>query len=135
MPRAVEFLTLDEFLARPARGGYQRQELSEGELIVSPGAKVSHAAVAGRLRARLASLEQQGYVLANHFACILGSRSMPIPDLAAVRRDRWQTAAQNNEWLSGSPELVIEVASPSNRKLHRKAEAYLGYGTEQVWIV
>ena len=127
-------LTLEEFLARPDREDGQREELIHGELIVSPGAKVSHPAVVGRLRKSLASLEEHGYVLANDFARVLG-RSMPIPDLAAVQRDRWQSAADRDEWLAGSPELVIEVASPSNRKLHRKAEAYLRHGADRVWIV
>ena len=135
MSAAVELLSLQEFLARPDRQDNQREELIDGELIVSPGAKVSHAALVGRLRASLALLEQRGYVLANDFACVLGGRSMPIPDLAAVRKDRWQSAADNDEWLDGSPELVIGVASPSNRKLHRKAEGYLEHGAEQVWIV
>jgi Uma2 family endonuclease len=38
-------------------------------------------------------------------------------------------------WLISSPELVIEVSSPSNRKLQRKAAIYLEHGAEQVWIV
>ncbi|MDQ2947467.1 MAG: Uma2 family endonuclease [Acidobacteriota bacterium] len=134
MGSAIGLLTLEEFLARPDRDDGQREELIEGELVVSPGAKVSHAAIVGRLRASLALLEKQGYVLANDFACIIGT-SMPIPDLAAVSQDRWRNAAEHDAWLPGSPELVIEVASPSNRKLHRKAEAYLEHGAEQVWIV
>jgi hypothetical protein len=36
---------------------------------------------------------------------------------------------------TGSPEVVIEVASPGNRNLHRKAALYLQYGAEQVWII
>ena len=60
---------------------------------------------------------------------------MPIPDLAAVGRERWQTTVERDQWLIGSPELVIEVSSPSNRKLHRKADVYLENGAEQVWIV
>jgi Uma2 family endonuclease len=135
MSTTVPYLSLPEFLARPDPSDHEREELIEGELVVSPGAKVSHAAIVGRLRTSLALLEQKGYVLANDFACILGNRSMPIPDLAAVRQERWRAAAANDDWLNGSPELVIEVASPSNRKLDRKAEAYLEYGAEQVWIV
>jgi Uma2 family endonuclease len=134
MGTEVDLLTLEQFLIRPDRDDGELEELIEGQVIVSPGAKVSHAAIVRRLHASLEELEQQGYVAANNFACILG-RSMPIPDLAAVRRDRWQSAADRDEWLMGAPELVIEVSSPSNRKLHRKAEAYLEHGAEQVWIV
>jgi Uma2 family endonuclease len=52
-----------------------------------------------------------------------------------VRRDRWEIAIENDEYLAGSPELVIEVASPSNRRLYRKAASDLDHGAEQVWIV
>ena len=128
-------ITLDEFLARPEREDNQREELIEGEVILSPAAKVWHAAIVDRLREQLALLKQQGFVLPNDFACILGDTSMPAPDLSAVRLERWRQAEANDSWLEASPALVIEVASPSNRKLHRKAEIYLEYGAEQVWIV
>lgn len=60
---------------------------------------------------------------------------MPVPDLAAVKQERWQHAVANESWLHNSPELVIEVASPGNRILQRKAALYLEHGAEQVWIV
>ena len=60
---------------------------------------------------------------------------MPIPNLSAVQQHRWDQAVKAKSSLIGSPELVIEVASPSNRKLHRKAEGYLEHGAEQVWII
>ena len=59
---------------------------------------------------------------------------MPVPDLAAVQQERWDQAAETDAWLNGSPELVIEVASPSNRSQPRKAALYLEHGAEQVWI-
>jgi Uma2 family endonuclease len=136
MGTAVQTVTLDEFLTRPEREDGQREELIEGEVIVSPGAKVWHAAIVRRLRLGLSPLEQErGYVVASDFACILGEKSMPAPDLAAVQLDRWNMAEKSEGWLDGSPELVIEVASPSNRRLYRKPEGYLEYGAEQVWIV
>jgi hypothetical protein len=45
MDAALELFSLHEFLARPDRDDHQREELIDGELIVSPGAKVSHAAL------------------------------------------------------------------------------------------
>ena len=60
---------------------------------------------------------------------------MPIPDLAAVRRERWEQALGEDAWLEGAPELVIEVSSPSNRRLPHKAAVYLEHSAEQVWIV
>ncbi len=128
-------LTLDQFLARPERDDGQREELIEGELVVSPGAKVSHAEIVRRLHKILSPLEEQGFVVSNHFSCVLKPDSMPVPDLAAVANGRWNAAVTADTWLDGSPELVIEVSSPSNRKLFRKAAVYLEHGAEQVWIV
>ena len=135
MSTAVK-LSLDEFLARPEREDGQTEELIEGVLIVSPAAKVWHAEIVRRLRLSLFPLERdQHYVLANDFACILGDLSMPAPDLSAVHPSRWDKAVKNDGWLEGSPELVIEVASPSNHSLQRKAALYLEHGAEQIWIV
>ncbi len=78
-------ISLDEFLARLDREDGQREELIEGELIVSPAATVWQADIVRRLRLNLAVLEQQNYVIANDFGCILDELSMPTPDLAAVQ--------------------------------------------------
>jgi Uma2 family endonuclease len=132
------YLTLDEFMARPDREDDQREELLEGELVVSPGPKVRHADIVWRLRRSLALLEETGaFVIANDFSCVLRPRSMPIPGLGVVRREPWEQALRDDTWLEGAPALVIEVSSPSNRSrtLMRKAGIYLDHGAEQVWIV
>lgn len=128
-------LTLDQFLARPERDDGQREELIEGELVVSPGAKVSHAEIVRRLHKILRPIEEKGFVLSNDFSCLLKPDSMPVPDLAVIASERWNAAVTADTWLDGSPELVIEVSSPTNRKLFRKATIYLEHGAEQVWII
>ena len=55
--------------------------------------------------------------------------------MAAIRTERWEKAIHNDAYPEGSPELVIEVRSPSNRQLGRKASLYLEHGAEAVWIV
>jgi hypothetical protein len=67
-------LSLEEFMLRPDREDGEKEELVEGELIVSPAAKVWHAAIVGRLRAKLAPSEELGYIVGNDFACTLGGR-------------------------------------------------------------
>ncbi len=128
-------LSLAEFMLRPERDDGQKEELIEGELTVSSAAKVWHAAIVRRLRAKLAPLEELGYIVGNDFACTLGGRSMPAPDLAAVSLERWSYSEDNDGWLEGAPELAVEVASASNRKLQRKAVLYLEHGAEQVWLM
>ncbi|MBV9268201.1 MAG: Uma2 family endonuclease [Acidobacteriaceae bacterium] len=122
MSTAFNFsLSLKEFLRRPDREDGQREELIAGQLILSPSAKAWHADIVRRLHRKLAQLEENGYALVNDSSCILGEHSMPASDLAVVKEERWQEAVDNEGWLQGSPELVIEVASPGNRNLHRKS--------------
>jgi Uma2 family endonuclease len=57
-------------------------------------------------------------------------------DVACVSRARWD-ATRDDDNLSGSPELVIEVLSPSNTKeqMREKAALYLATGCEEFWLV
>lgn len=135
MSTAVLLMSLEEFLARPDREDGQWEELIEGELIVSPNVKATHSEIVRRLSRRLAALEEQGFVVLTDFACILPQHSMPNPDLGVVRRERWDAALTKETYLQGPPDLVIEVASPGNRKLERKAVLYQEHCAEQSWTV
>ena len=55
-------------------------------------------------------------------------------DVACVAQARDDST---EKWLMGSPELVIEVLSPSNTKaeIHEKAVLCLSTGTLQFWVV
>ncbi len=57
-------------------------------------------------------------------------------DVAFISRQRWDNTPDDDN-LSGSPELVIEVLSPSNtkREMCEKATLYLATGAEEFWIV
>jgi len=129
-------LTVDEYLSLPPREDGQKDELIEGEIVLSPSAKPLHAKVVARLFEMLKPLEAVGYARAMDFGCRLGKHSLPGPDLAATRAERWNAIGED-EYLGGSPELVIEVFSPSNRKalMAQKAALYLQHGAETVWVV
>ena len=111
-------------------------ELIQGEIILSPSAKPLHAKIVRRLLKLLEPLEKLGYELGTDFGCVLGANSLPGPDLAAVSSARWESL-HPDEYLNGSPELVVEVFSPGNRKglMARKAALYLEHGAEAVWVV
>jgi Uma2 family endonuclease len=60
-----------------------------------------------------------------------------VADVACVSAERDRNAVLTN-WLEGSPELVIEIKSPSNDRdqLHDKAMTTLaGQGAVEFWIV
>jgi Uma2 family endonuclease len=57
-------------------------------------------------------------------------------DVAFVSRQRWDSTP-DDDYLQGSPELVIEVLSPSNTKpeMAEKATLCLATGAQEFWIV
>ena len=129
-------LTVEEYLRLEPREDGLRDELIEGEIVLSPSAKPLHAKIVANLFDILKTLAGQGFARASDFGCRLGEHSLPGPDLAAIRSERWNNIAED-DYLVGSPELVIEIFSPSNRKalMAQKAALYLRYGAEAVWVI
>ena len=56
--------------------------------------------------------------------------------LACVSKQRWN-AAKTRDWLAGSPELAIEILSPSNtkREMQDRRETLFRGGCQQFWTV
>ena len=127
-------MTVDEFLKRPERCDGNYEELIEGEVYVSPNVKKRHNDVVRRLDRSLQALEQHGFIVHGEVACRVTEDSLPNTDVAVIRRERWD-AVDEDDFLRESPALVVEVHSPSNRQLQRKAALYLEHGAEQIWIV
>jgi Uma2 family endonuclease len=132
----VAVLSVEEYLQLPQREDDSSDELIDGEIVLSPSAKPLHAKIVRRLIKLLEPLEVRGYQLAADFGCILGEYSLPGPDLAAIGDERWNNL-EDDEYLHGSPELVVEAFSPANRKglMAQKAALYLQNGARAVWIV
>ena len=129
-------LSVQEYLQLEPRQDGLKDELIEGAVVLSPNAKPLHAKVVANLFDMLKALQAGGYARATDFGCILGEHSLPGPDLAVIRTERWRRVGED-DYLVGSPELVVEVFSPSNRKalMAQKAALYLQYGAEAVWVV
>ena len=131
-------LTLEEFERLPDDGN--KHELSEGELIIMPPAKFLHTLVAAAildiLRAYLRQhpiagvFAEAGYVL-SHDPEIIRQ-----PDISVLGNDRI-AVTQKDGWVEGSPELAVEIVSPSDsaQDLEIKVHQYLRFGARQVWIV
>lgn len=137
MSTAVLPISIQQFLDRPPRTDGLREELIQGEIVLSPNVKRGHSEIQRRISVLLRPLEQTGYVVLAEFACSFidqTSESLPNPDLGVVLAEEWN-AVDDDAWLERAPALMVEVASPSNRKLHVKAALYLEHGAEQVWSV
>ncbi len=102
---------------------------------MSPDPKADHAYIVEVIREALRPLLSRGYFITNNSSCVLPPRSMPSPDLLVLRRERMMEAVRRGDWIQGAPDLVVEIHSPSNRRLQTKADLYLRHGAEQVWTV
>ena len=128
-------MSLEEFQGRPRRTDGAREELIQGELVLSPDPKADHAYIVEVIREALRPLLAEGYFITNNSSCVLPPRSMPSPDLFVVRRERMMDAVRRRDWIHGAPDLVVEISSSSNRRLQTKADLYLRHGAGQVWTV
>ena len=129
-------LTVEEYEKIPDPPG-GRYELHHGELAFVTYPIRQHKDLQRRLRKILESMaEPLGFLVDTEYPY------RPIPenevwgaDVACVKLDRHLA---ESKWLIGSPELVIEVRSPSNTKaqLRDKAMTTLaGSGAAEFWIV
>lgn len=119
-----------------------RYDLIRGELIRMSPANGEHGGIAaeilGELRAHVRThrlgktfAAETGFVLARNPDVVLA------PDAAFVRSDRLPPRDEWSRFLEVAPDLVVEVASPSDRwtQINDKVMEYLRHGVALVWIV
>ena len=129
-------LTVEEYSKLPEVVGF-KDELIEGERVLSPMAKFSHGVVLDNLQSLLKEQFPQMEVVRDagwRFRSEDGLDSVPGPDLMVIRREDYNKAAESGEYFEGHPFFVVEVVSPSERKSRRlqKIGLYLEAGTEAV---
>jgi Uma2 family endonuclease len=128
-------LTYDDYVSFPDDG--RRHELLDGEHIVTPTPVSGHQRVSIRLATALHIFVQQhrlGEVLAAPFDVILSDHNVVEPDLLFVSNER---RAIVQDWVRGAPDLVVEILSPSTRRLDEvtKRHLYDRFGVREYWIV
>ncbi len=130
-------VSIEEYLSYEAPPGF-RDELIEGEIILSPEPKPLHATICKNLLMMLEGLLQgssfEAYLATN---MALEDDSMPSPDVFIIDQNRWAAAIQEDKYPNGSPQLAVEVYSPSNRPglIRKKIELYLKNGSAAVWVI
>ena len=133
VPRPI---TVDEYERIPDPPG-GRYELHHGEVAFVKFPVRQHKELQRRLRRMLeASPGAEYYIVDTEFPYSpLAENEVWGADVACVSGVRYDVI---EKWLEGSPELVIEVKSPSNTKaeMHDKAMTTLaGAGAVEFWVV
>jgi Uma2 family endonuclease len=127
--------TVEEYRQLPDREDVI-QELHFGMVVTLSRPKIGHTKLQFRFVDLLRPKVQHLGIVGTEIAFrALPEYELRGADVAFVSRERWEaTSADDN--LHGSPELVIEVLSPSNTKaeMHEKAVLCLSTGTQQFWV-
>src|SRR5437660_10749664 len=112
MPPATTLMTVADFerIPDPPGGHY---ELHHGEHILAPPPMKEHARIQRQVMLLLHKLCTAWYVTMEFAFRPLPEDEVWIADVGVVNLRRWQ-ATQDREWLSGTPELVVEVLSSAN---------------------
>ncbi len=116
----------------------RRYEVVGGELIVSPSPSQRHQVVSANLHFQLKRYLQStntGLALAAPFDVHLGEHDIVQPDLLVVLKEN--IARVKEFGVAGSPDLMIEIISPSSLRVDyiRKAATYATAGVPEYWIV
>lgn len=148
MPLVVKFrplypMTPDDFYEFCAINPDLVAELTaEGEIVfMSPSGGVTGARNAKIIIAlgQWANEDGRGVVFDSSTGFILANKAVRAPDTAWVHRSSLAklTPSQKERFLPVTPELVIEIASPSDRQseLQTKMEEYIANGVQLGWLI
>jgi len=131
-------LTYDDFLLFPEDDGL-RHELIDGEHYVTPCPNTRHQRLSGNLYWLIRSyLEQHriGQLFYAPFDIVFSRFDVVEPDLLYMSNERAATILTSKH-VEGTPELVIEIGSPSTRKRDEtiKRQLYQRSGVSDYWVV
>jgi Uma2 family endonuclease len=131
-------ITWQAFEQLPDGDGWHR-EVVEGELIVLPPPKSRHSLIATATAEALRPMKERGIAKVLLEAGYKLSDDPPTwiqPDVSVLRIERAR-ATSGDDCFVGSPELAVEVVSPSEtaRDLNRKIDALLAGGSLAVWVI
>jgi Uma2 family endonuclease len=118
-------LAADEFWELPEQEGY-RLALSRGRVVREPAPGMRHGQVAGSLYRRLSHhLKRQGRGLVfsdTPFALTADRRTVRVPDVAFLSRDRMPLEGVSDRSREGAPDLAVEMVSPLEPRLRHAEE-------------
>src|SRR5882724_3623477 len=117
--RPILYMTVEQYRHLPDREDVT-QELHWGMVVTLTRPPMGHAKLQSRLvRLLRPKAERMGVVETEVAFRALPEYDLRSADVAYVSRERWEATGDDDN-LQGSPELVIEVLSPSNTKIQKR---------------
>ena len=129
-------LTYDDYVLIPEDG--LRHEILDGEHFVSPAPRPRHQIALANLNFNLMSFVSEkrlGRVLFAPLDFVFDKHNVAQPDLVFISNER--SGLIGDAYISGAPELVIEILSPSTRRTDEliKRSIYERFGALEYWLV
>ena len=114
-----------------------RREIIDGDLVVTAAPLIRHQRVVIRLAARLFNYAEAsgGEVFPAPTDVFFSDDNVVEPDVLFVRAEHAEKLERR--FVRSAPDLVVEVSSPSTRRLElvRKRELYERFGVPEYWYV
>ncbi len=128
--------TYQDYLQLPDDG--KRYEIINGELVMAPSPLTIHQRVSRKIGVKLNLFVEEkelGEVFFAPIDVVLSETNVYQPDIIFISRERKEIITEKN--ISGAPDLVIEILSPSTAyyDLFDKKEQYEKFGVKEYWIV
>lgn len=109
-------------------------QLIDGQLVMSPAPTTKHQRVSREL---LLILQKQldGEIFYSPLDLYINDKNVLQPDLVFISKANKEIITERG--IEGTPDLVVEVISPSNSFIDRntKRKKYLALGVTEYWIV
>jgi len=133
VPQSLRF-TYEDYVLLPED---RRHEVIDGELYLTPAPTPYHQLVKQRIeRLLLEHVEGRalGQILDAPCDVVLSRFDVLQPDIFFVSSSR--LAIIGEKFITGAPDLVVEVLSPGTRRRDRisKAKRYARFGVREMWI-
>lgn len=134
MLATIAKMPVEEFLLLPEPKGFIRYELHDGGLIEVTAPRRPHMDVQYRLLMMLVPLSAEAHVVRPEFPFRATAFDFYISDVGVVTKARYEAIS---DYLSGAPDMVVEVVSPSNTpaELDLKEAVCLANGCREFWTV
>ena len=116
----------------------QRYELIEGDILMAPAPDMEHQGISRELEFSLwqhVKTRDSGQVFDAPIDVVLDEKNVVQPDLVFVARERLGILQKRG--IMGSPDVVVEILSPSSfyRDRYEKKALYERFGVKEYWIV
>lgn len=137
MATTTHLMTVEEFQNLPQDDGPVYHELHHGELIAVPRPNQRHVLIQRRMFRLLDAIASaSGDVYVEYPFRALPEHEMRVADVAFVARER-VAGIDPDKNLSGAPDLVIEILSPSNTagEMLDKQDLCFANGCREFWVI